>query len=120
MDWGNVVVTAVERVANQVGNHLFSLLYCRICFIINTRIAHFFSTHQCIGATVRLNLEDKDYKKTKKFTWLSEAAEEKSVPVVAVDFEPLINKAHVAKVFKLFFSSLFMCKIFAPILTPIG
>ncbi len=53
---------------------------------------------QVIAATVKLNLDDKDYKKTKKFTWLASAAEEKAVPIVAVEFEPLITKEYVAKV----------------------
>lgn len=53
---------------------------------------------QVLNATLKLNLANTDYKGTKKFTWLAAAAEEKSVPVVAVEFAPLITKAHVAKV----------------------
>jgi hypothetical protein len=53
---------------------------------------------QVIAVTVKLDLGNTDFKGTKKLTWLAEALQEKSVPIVAVTFAHMVTKAHVTKV----------------------
>lgn len=57
---------------------------------------------QVTAVKLSLDLKNENYKDTKKLTWLAESAQEKSVPVLAVEFEPLITKAHVTKVNSIF------------------
>lgn len=91
MDWGNVLVTAVERIAGCVSN--------LPCFVVDEGFYCVLSMphadYQVVSASIRATPENTNYKDTKKFTWL---ADEKHVPVVAVEFEPLITKANVTKV----------------------
>ena len=47
---------------------------------------------------LRLTLDNKNFKDTKKVTWLADSAAEKSVPVVAQQFTSLITAANVPKV----------------------
>ena len=47
---------------------------------------------------VRLNLDDKNYKDTKKLTWLADDASEKLVPIIAQQFTSLITVPNVPKV----------------------
>lgn len=45
----------------------------------------------------RLNLDNKDYKKTTKITWLAQTDASPLVPVVCVTYHPLITKAVITK-----------------------
>lgn len=45
----------------------------------------------------RLNLDNKDYKKTTKITWLAETDSCPLVPTVCVTYQPLITKAVITK-----------------------
>lgn len=45
----------------------------------------------------RLNLDNKDYKKTTKITWLAETDASPLIPTVCVTYHPLITKAVITK-----------------------
>lgn len=45
----------------------------------------------------RLNLDNKDYKKTTKITWLADTDAAPLVPTVCVTYHPLITKAVLTK-----------------------
>lgn len=45
----------------------------------------------------RLNLDNKDYKKTTKITWLADTDASPLVPAVCVTYHPLITKAVITK-----------------------
>lgn len=45
----------------------------------------------------RLNLDNKDYKKTTKITWLADTDASPLVPTVCVTYHPLITKAVITK-----------------------
>lgn len=45
----------------------------------------------------RLNLDNKDYKKTTKITWLAETDSSSLVPTICVTYQPLITKAVITK-----------------------
>lgn len=45
----------------------------------------------------KLNLENKDYKKTTKITWLAETARALPVPAICVTYEHLITKPVLGK-----------------------
>lgn len=45
----------------------------------------------------RLNLENTDYKKTTKITWLAETNSAPLVPTICVNYQPIINKAVLGK-----------------------
>lgn len=45
----------------------------------------------------RLNLDNKDYKKTTKITWLTDTDSSPLVPTVCVTYQPLITKAVITK-----------------------
>ena len=49
------------------------------------------------GLEARLNLENKDYKKTTKITWLADTEASPLVPTVCVTYEALITKAVITK-----------------------
>ena len=45
----------------------------------------------------RLNLENKDYKKTTKITWLTETSSAPLLPAICINYQPLISKAVITK-----------------------
>ncbi|XP_029449037.1 bifunctional glutamate/proline--tRNA ligase isoform X2 [Rhinatrema bivittatum] len=69
INWGNVNITKINRSSSE-------------------RI-------ESIDA--RLNLENKDYKKTTKITWLAETPSARPIPVVCVTYEHLITKPVLGK-----------------------
>ncbi len=50
-----------------------------------------------VRVEAQLNLDDKDYKKTPKLTWLAVTDKAKPVPCVCVHFDHIISKAVLAK-----------------------
>ncbi|XP_077445865.1 bifunctional glutamate/proline--tRNA ligase isoform X1 [Stigmatopora argus] len=50
-----------------------------------------------LSIEARLNLDNKDYKKTTKITWLTETASAPLLPTVCVNYQPLISKAVIGK-----------------------
>ncbi|CBY43069.1 unnamed protein product [Oikopleura dioica] len=49
------------------------------------------------GVDAKLNLDNKDFKKTMKVTWLAEHPKSKLTPAVAVDFDNIMTKAILEK-----------------------
>lgn len=45
----------------------------------------------------RLNLDNKDYKKTTKITWLADTSSAPFVRTICVTYQPLITKAIITK-----------------------
>lgn len=45
----------------------------------------------------RLNLDNKDFKKTTKITWLTETENAPLLPTICVNYQPLISKAVITK-----------------------
>lgn len=45
----------------------------------------------------RLNLDNKDFKKTTKITWLAETEKAPLLPTICVNYQPLISKAVITK-----------------------
>lgn len=50
-----------------------------------------------LSMEARLNLENKDYKKTTKITWLADTPCAPLLPTVCVLYQPLITKAVITK-----------------------
>lgn len=50
-----------------------------------------------VSLEARLNLDNKDYKKTTKITWLADTSSASLLPTVCVTYQPLISKAVIAK-----------------------
>ncbi len=55
------------------------------------------TTNKITAVSADLHLENKDYKKTQKMTWLAETEKAPFVPAVCIHFDPLITKAILAK-----------------------
>ncbi|XP_033000648.1 bifunctional glutamate/proline--tRNA ligase isoform X6 [Lacerta agilis] len=64
--------------------------------IIVTKI-HKNSTGKITSIDAKLNLENKDYKKTAKITWLAETPRAPPIPTVCVNYEHLITKPVLGK-----------------------
>ncbi len=45
----------------------------------------------------RLNLDNKDYKKTTKITWLADTNSAPLLPTICINYQPLISKAIITK-----------------------
>uniref|UniRef100_A0A671YNL9 Bifunctional glutamate/proline--tRNA ligase n=1 Tax=Sparus aurata TaxID=8175 RepID=A0A671YNL9_SPAAU len=50
-----------------------------------------------LSSSARLNLENKDFKKTTKITWLAETNSAPLLPTVCINYQPLISKAVITK-----------------------
>lgn len=69
INWGNLVITKINRGADG----------------------------KVASMEARLNLDNKDYKKTTKITWLAETNSAPLLPAVCVNYQPLITKAVITK-----------------------
>ncbi|XP_066236395.1 bifunctional glutamate/proline--tRNA ligase [Saccopteryx leptura] len=69
INWGNINVTKIHKNANG----------------------------KIVSLDAKLNLENKDYKKTTKITWLAETARALPIPAVCVTYEHLITKPVLGK-----------------------
>ncbi|KAM3625961.1 uncharacterized protein V6R79_020421 [Siganus canaliculatus] len=69
INWGNLIITKINKGA---GGKVVSL-------------------------EARLNLENKDYKKTTKITWLAETNSAPLLPTICINYQPLISKAVITK-----------------------
>ena len=89
MEWGNAVVSSLTRDKFTVLMQyviLFAFLDMMFWQNLVTQIA------------VKLNLENKNFKDTKKITWLADSDAEKHVPITAIEFSSLITVPNVPKV----------------------
>ncbi|XP_043954745.1 bifunctional glutamate/proline--tRNA ligase isoform X2 [Gambusia affinis] len=69
INWGNLVITKINKASDG----------------------------KVASMEARLDLDNKDYKKTAKITWLAETSSAPVLPVVCVNYQPLITKAVLTK-----------------------
>ncbi|XP_075875813.1 bifunctional glutamate/proline--tRNA ligase isoform X2 [Nelusetta ayraudi] len=69
INWGNLIITKINKGADG----------------------------KVVSMEARLNLDNKDYKKTTKITWLAETNSAPLLPTVCVVYQPLISKAVITK-----------------------
>ncbi|XP_061621354.1 bifunctional glutamate/proline--tRNA ligase isoform X1 [Phyllopteryx taeniolatus] len=69
INWGNLIITKINKGADS----------------------------QVLSMEARLDLDNKDYKKTTKITWLTETASAPLLPTVCVNYQPIITKAVITK-----------------------
>lgn len=50
-----------------------------------------------VSMDARLNLDNKDFKKTTKITWLAETNSAPLLPAICINYQPLISKAVITK-----------------------
>ena len=88
MEWGNAIVVSITRDKFTVLHpHPLQLdVHGPVWQDLVTQLA------------LRLTLDNKNFKDTKKVTWLADSPAEKSVPVVAQQFTSLITAPNVPKV----------------------
>uniref|UniRef100_A0A3B4Y8U5 Bifunctional glutamate/proline--tRNA ligase n=1 Tax=Seriola lalandi dorsalis TaxID=1841481 RepID=A0A3B4Y8U5_SERLL len=69
INWGNLIITKINKGADG----------------------------KVVSMEARLNLDNKDYKKTTKITWLTETNSAPLLPTVCINYQPLISKAVITK-----------------------
>lgn len=69
INWGNLTITKINKGADG----------------------------KVVSMEARLNLENKDFKKTTKITWLAETNSAPLLPTVCINYQPLISKAVITK-----------------------
>uniref|UniRef100_A0A3B4BK04 Uncharacterized protein n=1 Tax=Periophthalmus magnuspinnatus TaxID=409849 RepID=A0A3B4BK04_9GOBI len=69
INWGNLIITRINKAADG----------------------------KVLSMEARLNLENTDYKKTTKITWLAETNSAPLLPTVCVNYQPIITKAVLGK-----------------------
>ncbi|XP_036950879.1 bifunctional glutamate/proline--tRNA ligase isoform X2 [Acanthopagrus latus] len=69
INWGNLVITKINKGADG----------------------------KVVSMEARLNLENKDFKKTTKITWLAETNSAPPLPTICINYQPLISKAVITK-----------------------
>uniref|UniRef100_A0AAQ5YBR8 Bifunctional glutamate/proline--tRNA ligase n=1 Tax=Amphiprion ocellaris TaxID=80972 RepID=A0AAQ5YBR8_AMPOC len=69
INWGNLIITKINKGADG----------------------------KVVSMEARLNLDNKDYKKTTKITWLAETNGAPLLPTICINYQPLISKAVITK-----------------------
>ncbi|XP_053293504.1 bifunctional glutamate/proline--tRNA ligase isoform X3 [Pleuronectes platessa] len=69
INWGNLIITKINKAADG----------------------------KVVSMEARLNLDNKDYKKTTKITWLADTTSAPLLPTLCIIYLPLISKAVIAK-----------------------
>nr|XP_057934786.1 bifunctional glutamate/proline--tRNA ligase isoform X2 [Doryrhamphus excisus] len=69
INWGNLIITKINKAADG----------------------------KVLSMEARLDLDNKDYKKTTKITWLAESSSAPLLPTVCINYQPLITKAVITK-----------------------
>ncbi|XP_042340094.1 bifunctional glutamate/proline--tRNA ligase isoform X2 [Plectropomus leopardus] len=69
INWGNLIITKINKGADG----------------------------KVVSMEARLNLENTDYKKTTKITWLAETNSSPLLPTICINYQPLITKAVITK-----------------------
>nr|XP_019935574.1 PREDICTED: bifunctional glutamate/proline--tRNA ligase isoform X2 [Paralichthys olivaceus] len=69
INWGNLIITKINKAADG----------------------------KVVSMEARLNLDNKDYKKTTKITWLAETNSAPLLQTICVNYQPLISKAVITK-----------------------
>uniref|UniRef100_A0A3P9JHS8 Bifunctional glutamate/proline--tRNA ligase n=1 Tax=Oryzias latipes TaxID=8090 RepID=A0A3P9JHS8_ORYLA len=71
INWGNLIITKINKYAGADG--------------------------KVASLEARLNLDNKDFKKTTKITWLADTTSAPTMPAICVSYQPLISKAVLGK-----------------------
>nr|XP_046260472.1 bifunctional glutamate/proline--tRNA ligase isoform X3 [Scatophagus argus] len=69
INWGNLIITKINKGADG----------------------------KVVSMEARLNLDNKDYKKTTKITWLADTNSAPPLPTICINYQPLISKAVITK-----------------------
>lgn len=70
----------------------------KVCFLKTLSYLIFRNAEgKIVSLDAKLNLENKDYKKTTKITWLAETERALPVPAICVTYEHLITKPVLGK-----------------------
>ncbi|XP_054468502.1 bifunctional glutamate/proline--tRNA ligase isoform X1 [Anoplopoma fimbria] len=69
INWGNLIITKINKGADA----------------------------KVVSMEARLNLENKDFKKTTKITWLADTDSAPLLPTICINYQPLISKAVITK-----------------------
>ncbi|KAL3065980.1 hypothetical protein OYC64_016005 [Pagothenia borchgrevinki] len=69
INWGNLIITKINKGADG----------------------------KVVSMDARLNLDNKDFKKTTKITWLAETNSAPLLPAICINYQPLISKAVITK-----------------------
>ncbi|XP_061876691.1 bifunctional glutamate/proline--tRNA ligase isoform X5 [Entelurus aequoreus] len=69
INWGNLIITKINKAADG----------------------------KVLSMDARLDLDNKDFKKTTKITWLAESNSAPLLPTVCINYQPLISKAVITK-----------------------
>uniref|UniRef100_A0A7N6BG55 Bifunctional glutamate/proline--tRNA ligase n=1 Tax=Anabas testudineus TaxID=64144 RepID=A0A7N6BG55_ANATE len=69
INWGNLIITKINKGADG----------------------------KVVSLEARLNLDNKDYKKTTKITWLTDTNSAPLLPTICITYQPLISKAVITK-----------------------
>ncbi|XP_060924823.1 bifunctional glutamate/proline--tRNA ligase isoform X2 [Limanda limanda] len=69
INWGNLIISKINKAADG----------------------------KVVSMEARLNLDNKDYKKTTKITWLAETTSAPLLPTLCINYQPLISKAVITK-----------------------
>ncbi|XP_069029580.1 bifunctional glutamate/proline--tRNA ligase isoform X1 [Embiotoca jacksoni] len=69
INWGNLIITKINKGADG----------------------------KVVSMEARLNLDNKDYKKTTKITWLADTNSAPLLPTICINYQPLISKAIITK-----------------------
>lgn len=80
--------------------HFLQMLFWQLGFMFFTTLFNLTSRDsngKIVSLDAKLNLENKDYKKTTKITWLAETARALPIPAVCVTYDHLITKPVLGK-----------------------
>lgn len=107
INWGNLIITKINKYVGNiahiihivVGNHGAILTdFCAFspkCTLSFSRPRG--ADGKVVSMEARLNLENKDYKKTTKITWLTDTNSAPLLPTICITYQPLISKAVITK-----------------------
>lgn len=101
INWGNLIITKINKCVLVIPQ-LFQI-NVKTCLASGEHSYSFFlclfrgTDGKVTSMEARLNLDNKDYKKTTKITWLAETDSSPLVPTICVTYQPLITKAVITK-----------------------
>lgn len=105
INWGNLIITKINKYIWIIAQ---LILFLRMVWH-RVDVMMCFSTSPCsfsllrgadgkvVSMEARLNLDNKDYKKTTKITWLADSNSAPLLPTICVIYQPLITKAVITK-----------------------
>uniref|UniRef100_H2Z6K1 Uncharacterized protein n=1 Tax=Ciona savignyi TaxID=51511 RepID=H2Z6K1_CIOSA len=96
INWGNLTITKVSKdESGKVNWSLHPYVLRPFLYILILTILIFMS--QVTSVDAKLNLDNRDYKKTQKVTWLADSDKAPPIPTLCVTFGHIITKPILAK-----------------------